>query len=359
VSTVLNNVKYVITVVPDGVQACAQTASVDVTVLRGFDLLNTDETICPGESVVMNITGNNRYQYTWLPSAGISGTMPSVTATPDVTTTYTLKASYPGCLDSLQTVTITVEPVPSISLGSDTALCYGDELYMSPLIDPFDAQYQYKWEPAGAFSNPAIANPLFIASDSTTASFTITTPTGCTSKAERAIKVYSKPKVEAGPDVRITAGKTDRLQGRLDGDAPVSLRWTPATWLSGDRILNPLVTPQHTQLYYLTATGAGGCKGYDSVLVKVFTEIHVPNAFTPNGDGINDKWVISGLSDFRQATVEIFNRWGQVIYRSTGYNTPWDGTFRGAPLQMGAYYYIIQPKESGYGKLSGAVMLIR
>jgi gliding motility-associated-like protein len=113
------------------------------------------------------------------------------------------------------------------------------------------------------------------------------------------------------------------------------------------------------QRFYITATGEYGCSSTDSMLVKVFKELKIPNAFTPNGDGLNDTWRIPGLEDYHNATVQVFNRWGQIVYRSTGYSNPWNGCINGNKLPTGAYYYIIQPKDNGYGTLSGMVMIVR
>jgi gliding motility-associated-like protein len=95
------------------------------------------------------------------------------------------------------------------------------------------------------------------------------------------------------------------------------------------------------------------------MLVKVYKDLKIPNAFTPNGDGHNDTWIIPGLADYTNARVDVFNRWGQLVYHSTGYSHPWDGSFKGALLPTGAYYYIIAPNAAGYGKLSGSVLLLR
>jgi len=96
----------------------------------------------------------------------------------------------------------------------------------------------------------------------------------------------------------------------------------------------------------------------DKVLVRLLKQIKVPNAFSPNNDGINDKWEILYLESYPGCEVEVFNRYGQPIYRSIGYNTPWDGTFKGTPLPVGTYYWIINPKN-GRKALNGSVTIIR
>jgi len=94
-------------------------------------------------------------------------------------------------------------------------------------------------------------------------------------------------------------------------------------------------------VYYIKATNGYGCPDIKAVNVVISIQ-SPPNIFTPNADGINDKWEIPGLSKYPQCKVEIFNRWGQLIFHSVGYNTPWDGKLHGKNVPAGAYYYIIE-----------------
>jgi gliding motility-associated-like protein len=97
---------------------------------------------------------------------------------------------------------------------------------------------------------------------------------------------------------------------------------------------------------------------FAGVLTIQPNQIVVPNTFTPNGDGINDTWNISFLNTYANCTVDIFTRWGQKVYTSIGYGTPWDGTYKATALPMGTYYYIINLKN-GTAPLSGFVAIIR
>ena len=72
-----------------------------------------------------------------------------------------------------------------------------------------------------------------------------------------------------------------------------------------------------------------------------------PLLFSPNNDGINDVWNIVGLSSYTDCMVEIYNRYGQLMFQSNGYNKPWDGNYKGSSLPVGAYYYIIKSKILG------------
>jgi len=93
-------------------------------------------------------------------------------------------------------------------------------------------------------------------------------------------------------------------------------------------------------------------------LLTITNAFNIPNAFTPNGDGINDNWHIQFLENYQNCTVNIFNRNGQSVYYSTGYGVPWDGTYKGSALPTGTYYYVIQLKDINK-VLSGYVALIR
>lgn len=109
----------------------------------------------------------------------------------------------------------------------------------------------------------------------------------------------------------------------------------------------------------LQVTNEAGCA--DTAIRQFFMVIPdkvliIPNAFSPNGDGINDKWEIAGLRTQSNCHVDIFNRWGQSIFSSTGYAVPWDGTLRGNALPVATYYYIIKTPTGDY---HGWVTLVR
>jgi gliding motility-associated-like protein len=93
-------------------------------------------------------------------------------------------------------------------------------------------------------------------------------------------------------------------------------------------------------------------------ITPILSVLNIPNTFTPNGDGINDTWVIKDLEYYQKATMNIFNRWGQKVFTSVGYPIPWDGTYQGKALPAGTYYYMIDPK-TGQELITGWVAIIR
>jgi gliding motility-associated-like protein len=340
--------------ITDAALFCTYRDTVYVKVLRKPDLKNTDTVICGGGTVPLRVTGDSRFKYTWTPDTYLTPT-----TRPPETTTYTLQAYYPGCTQQLRPVKVDVEPLPQVNLGNDTSVCYGAPLYIDPVIsDDWYTGYNYTWTPSAAFDDPGSMNPAFTASTSSDIALKVTTPHGCTGTDQRKISVSMVSGVDAGEDVMIVAGSTVTLHGMVE-DLQASFAWSPFTSLSGNRILEPVASPVKTQLYYLSAKTGDNCISKDSVLITVLKAFQIPNAFTPNGDGVNDRWNIPGLSGYEQAWVEVYNRWGQIVFKSSGYRSPWDGTTNGRKLPSGAYYYIVKTGMKEYATMSGVVMIIR
>jgi gliding motility-associated-like protein len=114
-------------------------------------------------------------------------------------------------------------------------------------------------------------------------------------------------------------------------------------------------------LYVMITDVQTGCEAESNhELVNVLLPIDVPNAFTPNGDGINDTWAIDGLSTYRNSVMKVYNRWGQLVYSNIGvYSNDWDGTRNGKDLSIGTYYYVITLNQDGKTNVSGDVSIIR
>ena len=171
------------------------------------------------------------------------------------------------------------------------------------------------------------------------------------------INVHENPAVSAGPDRILITGTPVTLQGLVTGEAPKYL-WDPPTYLDNDTLLTPAASPPQNFNYTLFATSEFGCKNNDDVMVKVVAGIFVPNAFTPNSDGKNDTWRIPFLDPLLDASVNVYNRFGQVVYHAEGKTVDWDGMFNGLPQPSGTYVYYIRFK-SGYPDMKGTVLLIR
>src|SRR4029077_4666146 len=143
----------------------------------------------------------------------------------------------------------------------------------------------------------------------------------------------------------------------VDG-TDITYLWTPPEFMTAPETLTPSVNPPANKLYALQVTSNKGCKtATDTVLVKVFKKLFIPNAFTPNNDGKNDTWVIETLDAYPHADVKVFNRYGQMVFYNHGVNKSWDGTYKGMLLSPGAYAYIIDLKNK-QELIKGVVFII-
>jgi gliding motility-associated-like protein len=156
----------------------------------------------------------------------------------------------------------------------------------------------------------------------------------------------------------IKSGSSVQLDPTITGNNIVSYKWVPADGLSNDTIPSPVASPQKKTTYTLTVTNSTGCDITGSVTVDVIDIVVIPNAFSPNGDGINDQWNIKGLVLYPGCVVSIFNRYGSLVYHSIGYAVPWDGTYHKSLLPMGTYYYIVDLKN-GSPVMSGPVTILK
>jgi gliding motility-associated-like protein len=113
---------------------------------------------------------------------------------------------------------------------------------------------------------------------------------------------------------------------------------------------------------WVKVTDQHGCVSYDSVYVAKYNDlIKVPSAITPTRvDGVNDTWVLEGLMFYPDATIVVYDRWGNKVFESRGNEyEPWDGTYNGKYLPMDSYHYVIDLKEEGLPKITGNVTIVR
>jgi gliding motility-associated-like protein len=167
--------------------------------------------------------------------------------------------------------------------------------------------------------------------------------------------------VDAGPSFVALQGTRIQFQPYINDSTRVSFLWTPGTGLLPNATsIRPSLIVTQDQRYRLTVTADGplDCSDTDSLYVKMLLPVKVPNAFSPNGDGINDLWQIENLKEYPTMRIQVMNRYGQNVFRTYGYNKPWDGTMNGKPLPAGTYFYIIE-LNNGLKPISGSVSIIR
>jgi gliding motility-associated-like protein len=179
------------------------------------------------------------------------------------------------------------------------------------------------------------------------------------------VTITSRPvaPVNAGPDFTIVDGDVIALNGTGTANTS-SIAWTPNTQIvSGANAYTALVKPNVTTNYLLTVTDNQNCVATDNALVTVIPFcVNVKKAFSPNGDGINDRWLVTnGAPCFKQILVKVYNRYGELVYSNDNYNNTWDGTYKGKPLPDATYYYniVVRLINDQNMPLNGDVTILR
>jgi gliding motility-associated-like protein len=191
--------------------------------------------------------------------------------------------------------------------------------------------------------------------------FTLTASDGpCISTDQVLIVINASPLADAGPDQTIFVSGSVTLGGSPTTDPGSTIIWSPDSVLSDPTAFNPVADPSITTWFQLIVTDPNGCQSIDSVLITVVPEIVIPTGFTPNGDGWNDGWVIDNIDLFPECVVEIYNRWGEMLFRSVGYKQPWDGRYNGGFVPVGTYYYVVELNSEEFPEpFTGPLTVIR
>lgn len=257
---------------------------------------------------------------------------------------------------------VALSPAPVANFGYTGPLfCVGSAIAFtdsSTILQPFTIT-KWAWD-FGDQSTAAIQNPAkqYAAAGTYTVRLVIYSNHNCTDTAEKTISIYNYPGISMPHTLPIPAGTPVQIKPVYTGTGLTYL-WQPPGYLSSDTAAMPIATPPVNSTYLLTVTGDGGCSDTASITIVLQKPINIPNVFSPNGDGINDTWRVENLDTYPACSVRIFNRSGQLIFSSTGYAKPWDGTYNGKPLPIGTYYYIIDTKSTLFPGKAGDVTILR
>jgi gliding motility-associated-like protein len=310
-------------------------------------------TVCEGST--LTLAGNGGAFYSWTDPNGVQFSTSQNPVINNISLAqagkYTVTAYLSGSpCTSQASVTIAVQPKITATVSPDVTICKGATTQLQA-----SGGTTYTWSPATGLSDPNIANP--VASPSDTTKYTVTATAGsCSSTATVTVNVIQPPVISAGGNKTVIAGQSVRLTASAKGKNLTYL-WTPSTYLDDATLLAPLATPPSDITYTLHVTSP--CTTVtDTTRVTVYTKVVVPNVFSPNGDSINDKWEIAGLVAYTESVLCVYTRNGQMIYTTTGYSKPWDGSYNGTILPEGVYYYTIDLKN-GTPILSGYVTILR
>ncbi|MCP4522542.1 MAG: T9SS type B sorting domain-containing protein [Cytophagales bacterium] len=267
--------------------------------------------------------------------------------------TYTYTDEF-GCTNTAQS-SIEIYEQPTVEINEGFVLCEGDKgVFTATSSNP---NVTYIWAKNG--NELSINNSTLEVEEAGDYQVKVDYE-GCQNTSEEETVELVSIEVEAGEDQIIMEGESITLAGNVLTDvlnSNYTIQWTDETEISTEQ--STIITPEKSATYILTATDEYGCSATDGVFIKVMPNIMIPNGFSPNGDDLNQAWIIQNIEDYEYAKVEVYNRWGDLVYiTQSGYDNDWEGTRNGVPLPNATYYYVI---DLNYRDLvySGSLTIIR
>jgi PKD repeat protein len=328
---------YTVTLNENG---CVNTDNVRVRVVDFVTLsAGPDSTVCLTDTFQLNPqTDGLKFEWTANVPGYISN--PNIKqpwVRPSATTTYNVVAHIGKCV-ATDDITIRTVPYPIARAGADTLVCYED----TATIHASMVGYRFIWSPVSTLSDPNSLNPLAWPKRTTAYVLSVYDTLGCPKPGRDTVVVNVKNEIFAfaGRDTSIVVGQPLLLNGR----GADFYEWQPPLHLNRNDIYNPIAMLDDNFSYQLKAYTAEGCFDLDTINIKVFKtapDIFVPNAFRPGGSRNNVLRPIPvGIATLDYFSV--FNRWGQMVYKSNSPESGWDGTLAGKPQDSGTYVWMVR-----------------
>ncbi len=300
-----------------------------------------DTSICVNEDISglidLGETGITYHTYLWEPGIGLSD---STIADP------TLDLSF---LSESQQYILTVTNTVSECINKDTL-----DIILLPISEEYDSIFlctgEFHTLPNGEEVGPGEYSETYTAASNCDSIYTW-------------VITQTEINLDAEDTYTINLGESIELPLLVDSNVDsLSYEWSPTEGLSCTDCLNPIASPTETTIYTITINSGNGCTISQEITVEVLirNQVAMPNAFTPNGDGINDLFRMSQVN-IASVNCAVFNRWGQVVFQSNDLDFAWDGSFKGEDLDVGVYVYFMEVVfEDGETLLKkGNVSLIR
>lgn len=319
--------------------------------------------VCPGSSTSLALANQNQstggWQFFWQRNGGTVGTLPIYQATAQGT--YRLRITDAnGCTAVSPDWLIIEQTAITVQMAPLAPVC----------VSPASPVTLSATPAGGVFSGPGVSggqfNPTAAGTGTHRIIYTLTGSSSCLSgSAVQSVEVRALPTVSLPAQLTTLNGTPVILtpvvvNAGSPGSTSYTYSWTPPETLNNPAFQTPTATPTQTTTYRLQIRDGFGCATEGTVLVLVsepLVKLFVPNAFTPNSDGRNDTWQLWGIEQFPQINVTVYNRWGEVVFHSLGYQTPFDGFYRGERVPSGMYTYVIR-YDAREQPLRGTLMVI-
>ena len=352
VSTPLQSITYTASgTTTDGCQLSA-TVHIHVDTTMPQPVMQDSLVYCLGSSGTVTVSGATTYD--WSPQTDITPvTGPQVTISTQTNRYYYCDFSN-ACGTARDSIFVRVNEAVILA-GNDTTICPGET---TPIHASGGVSYSWSPSPYGYLQSNG-SHVLVKPTVSTTYVVVGTDEYGCKDTANVRVNLFPLPFVQTNPDVYAVFG--EEVQLNAVSSTAVNYVWSPAEYLSCNVCQSPVTTPDKPMTFTVTIYDINGCSASDVVHIFYDAIIYVPNTFTPDNNGTNETFFALGVNvkDFR---LEIFNRWGELIYSGDALAQMWDGTYAGLPSPDGVYTWKIEYGEIFTGErhqIVGHVNLLR
>lgn len=252
--------------------------------------------------------------------------------------------------------------VPDLGILTDKlVICEKENIYIASFLTNCPNPGKYRWFKNGQLF--AISDSSFIFTSNIQTGDVISVENHCFTYCIDTLTASTGPftvkqvDLQLSNDTTITAGDRAILSCYSAVD---SIYWEPSYLVQTGTSTSTYADPKETTTFYANAT-INGCLISKPIVVSVIEDLKIYNTFSPNGDGINETWIIEGIEKYPDAEISIFTRWGQRVFFMLGYNQTkaWDGTNNGKKLSAGTYFYTIYLNNNSDKLLKGSINLIR
>lgn len=298
-----------------------------------------DTAVCIETEIQLAASGGLSYQWspaTDLDNAGIS--MPRLKVSKAAT--YVVKGTDENGCSAYDTVQVRLLPsLGIVATPKNSLACYGGKIMLN-----VSGATSFKWYPATGLNRDDIANPEVTVLGPATYIVRGINQFGCPGFDSVFVDRYADPEIEAYSSENVIRCKSNEI--KLMASGGLSYAWSPAEYCDNPASEMPLVNPPKTTVFTVTGTDENGCTGKDtiSVLFVGKSEVYLPNAFTPNGDGRNDVYKILDQCNFVLTSFNVYSRWGTNIFTANDIKAGWDGKYNGQEQELGVYFYLVKGK---------------
>ena len=333
--------------------SCSNTSSFDIIITEAISLsVSPNITICERESTVLNVTatgGTGSYTYNWS-AAGENKT--SVTVSPSATASYTIEVTDTNNCTALDTITVTVHALPIVSFIADTDSGCAPLCVLFSNKTPKAASTSWSFGD-GHFSTKSRISHCYRQSGYYSIALAVTDSNGCSNSlyTPDLIKVFPKPIAAFTMAPPNTAQVHTSVLFNDHSSGAYHCNWNFGdALLTSSQLKNPTFTYTKAGSYKvnLLVSNEEGCTDSISHIMIIESDftIYIPNAFSPDEDGLNDFFAPKGIN-FEAFEMEIYNRWGERIYHTTEIDKPWDGRAKGVAeiSKQDVYVYKIWVKD--------------